>query len=356
MNVRRLFGISLLLLAAVCFVGSGSFVSGQDKKKDETKKDESKKDEGKKKDEQKKEEAKKQEPVKEQAKPSGDAWQFKAFEPASKPFYQVQTTTTKQKIKVMGQEVTQDQSQTFVILWTPKPMKDKDWVVDQKIVGVKMNIDIGGNKISYDSTAPNNPKNPMTDFFNQLMREELTFTITPELKVKSIEGRQKFIKSLVDINPQMKGLLEAILSDEALTKMAEPTWWAFPKGGVIPAAKKWTEKSKLDLGPIGTYNTTFDFTYAGGEKIDIKTKLEYTAPSKKEGLPFIIKSANLKSDAGTGEAVFDKAKGRFSSTKLKMNLEGDLRIEVGNMETQVTLSQTQDASTTTEDANPWEKK
>src|SRR5208283_2859225 len=101
-----------------------------------------------------------------------------------------------------------------------------------------------------------------------------------------------------DINPQMKGLLDAILSTDALTKMAEPTWWAYPKGGTATKGQAWTEKSKLDLGPIGTYNTTFDFTYEGAGKVGIKTKLEYSAPTKKEGLPFIIHEAKLTSDNG----------------------------------------------------------
>ena len=208
-----------------------------------------------------------------------------------------------------------------------------------KIVGVKMSIDIGGNKINYDSTQQNPPKNPMTDFFVQLMKQELTFTISPELKVIKIDGRDAFVKSLSDINPQMKSLLDAILSTDALTKMAEPTWWAYPKGGTATKGQTWQATSKLDLGPIGTYNTTFDFTYAGQGKIDIKTKLEYSAPTKKEGLPFIIHEAKLNSDNGSGEAIFDFAKGRFSKTKLDMKLNGELTIEVGNMRTTVTLSQ-----------------
>jgi len=290
---------------------------------------------------------------------SGDKLPFKVFE-AGKSVFTEQKTTTEQVMQVMQQKVTQKQTQTFVIEWTPKAAdKDGNWVVEQKIVGVKLDIDIGGNKISYDSTAKN-PKNPMTDFFEQMTKQSLTFTIAPDLTVKKVEGREKFISGLQDINPQMKSLLNAILSEKALTKMAEPTWYAYPPNGVFPKDGKWKKTSELDLGPIGKYETTFDFTYKGTDKdkakIEIATSLKYSAPTEKAGLPFVIKEAKLSSESGTGEAIFDVSKGRFDSSSLKMKLVGDLRIEVGNMTTTVNLTQEQTAISTTYDALPkgWE--
>jgi hypothetical protein len=191
----------------------------------------------------------------------------------------------------------------------------------------------------------------------------LTFTISPDLTVKSIEGRDKFIKSLIDMNPQMQNLLKAILSEDALKKMAEPTWWAYPKDGVLPAKDAtWTKDATLALGPIGNYKTTFTFANkgeaAGKVDIGIKTKLEYTAPTDKGGLPFTIQKAELKGDNGEGKAIFDRQKGRFESSTLTMKLSGKITIEVGNMTTDVELNQDQEATSTTRDALPaeWEAK
>src|SRR5262249_17453847 len=118
----------------------------------------------------------------------------------------------------------------------------------------------------------------------------------------------------------------------------------------------WNRKSTLDLGPIGTYNTSFDYTYDGPdkqlEKVGIKATLEYKAPTQTGGLPFTIKEATLKSKEGSGVAYFDKAKGRFASSKMDMVLEGNLRIEVGGMDTAVTLRQTQTATVETFDEAP----
>jgi hypothetical protein len=347
MNVWRWVGLFLFVAAVACFAGTRlpAFAGEKDKKGDEKKADEKKGDE--KKGDEKKGEAGKKEELK-----------FSAFDPKSKPFYQEVKTKTTQTMKVMGQDVKQEQEQTFYVEWTPKD-KDKDgnYVVEQQVVGVKMNIDIGGNKIAFDSTVPadKQPKNPMTDFFNALMKQKLTFHISPSMEVKSIDGREEFIKNLSETNPAIKTLLDTIMSKDALMKMAEPTWWAVPTEAVSPG-KTWTKNSDLDLGPIGKYDTKFTFTYEGlKDKLDtikIDAKLDYTQPKDKAGLPFTIKSAELKSTSGSGEAKFDREKGRIESSNLSMKLDGKLTIEVGNMATDISLNQDQISTTKTFDTNP----
>jgi hypothetical protein len=372
MNVWRWLGLSLFLLGALCFVSSTRFDAvaavqdkGKDKDKDTGKdkdKDKAGKDKDKDKDKDKgtKDKDKDKDKGKEIAQPikGGEDLKFMAFDPKGKEFFTEQTTETEQTMTVQGQKVIQKQKQTFVIKWTPKDKAGDNFVVEQRIVGVDMKIDIGGNTISYDSRQKN-PKNPMTDFFEALMKPDavLTFKIKPDLTVDSIDGRDKFVNNLININPQMQGLLKAILSDEALKKMAEPTWWAFPPGGKLPAKDgTWTRDSVLNLGPIGTYTTKFTFTNksatGGKDTIGVKTKLEYAAPQEKTGLPFTIQKADLKSDNGEGEAVFDRTKGRFDSSKIKMTLTGKITIEVGNMTTDVDLNQTQNSSSITRDDLP----
>jgi hypothetical protein len=359
MNLWRWCGTFLFLMGLACLVASPKGlgpVSAQEKK--DEKKSEAKKTEEKKSEEKKTEEKKTEEKKQEAAGQGG--LKFTAFDPDAKPFFQELTTTTTQNMKVMGQEIPQKQEQTFIVEWIPeKKDQSGNYVVKQKIVGIKMNIDIGGNKISYDSTIKNQ-KNPMTDFFDQLLKQELEFHITPGLEVKEVKGREEFIKSLGETNPQMMSLLKQILSQEALTKMAEPTWFALPPAG---GGKTWNKASDLNLGPIGKYHTVFTFTDEGQEKkdnkelekISIKAELSYTAPSDKEssGLPFTIKEAKLSSKSASGEAYFDRSKGRFASSKMDMKLGGTLTISVGNMNTEITLDQDQKSTSQTMDSNPW---
>jgi hypothetical protein len=352
MNVWRCLGAFLFLTAVTCFVGGWlpSYAGEKDKKQDtkDGKKDDGKKDNGKKDD--KKGDDKKGD---KEAQPSkGGKFEFSAFDKKSGPFFQEVDTNTTQIMKVMGQDVKQNQRQTFYIKWTPED-KDKDgnYVVQQEVVGVKMNIDIGGNTIAFDSTGDQSkqPKNPMTDFFNALMKQKLKYTISPALKVEKVEGRDEFIKALSETNPAIKTLLDTIMSKEALTNMAQVAWWAVPVSG----EKTWNRTSELNLGPIGKYDTTFKFTDEGAdgskEKIKIEADLKYTKPGDKGGLPFVIKDAKLSGKSTGGEAVFDTKKGRIDSSKLTMKLEGDLTIEVGNMATEIKLNQDQVSSTKSAD-------
>ena len=139
--------------------------------------------------------------------------------------------------------------------------------------------------------------------------------------------------------------------------MAEPTWWALPPAGT-EKGKTWDRTNNLDLGPIGSYKTNFKFTYDGPnasklDEIKIETNMAYSPPTdKKSGLPFTIKSANLKSTSGTGNAKFSREKGRFESSEVNTVLSGNLKIEVGNQETDITLTQDQKSTVKTFDTNP----
>jgi hypothetical protein len=292
--------------------------------------------------------------------------EFKAFNADAKPFYQMLETDTEQNMKVMGQEVTQKQKQTFYIKWTPEKGEGKDLVVKEKIIGVKMNIDIGGNKIAFDSTDEKQSNNPMADFFNALKTLELTLVIDPTtMTVKEVKGQKEFVDKLAQTNPQMQSLLKNILSEDAIKQMAQPTWGAIPKDPVKKDGTWKPKPSTLDLGAIGTYETTFDYTYKGQkdglDEIGVKTSLQYKAPSgdKKNGqqLPFQIKDrSSLSSKDGTGTVYFSREKGRIEKSTMDMKLEGTLIIEVGNMETSVNLVQSQKSTMTTYDTDPLEKK
>src|SRR4051794_20958212 len=155
-------------------------------------------------------------------------WKFEK----DKPFYQTMTTTTTQNMKVMGTEVVQKQEQTFYFSWTVTKI-DKDTVeLKQKIIGLKMNIDIGGSKIAYDSTTKENPgagTNPLNKFFEALNGAEFEVTLdTSKMEVTKLKGHEEFVKKLTDANPQMKPLLDKILSEKALKDMAEPMFAALP--------------------------------------------------------------------------------------------------------------------------------
>jgi hypothetical protein len=258
-------------------------------------------------------------------------------------------------MKVMGQEVKQEQKQTFYIEWTALEPKGDDWIVSQKIIGVKMNINIGGNNIAYDSTEKEAPANPMTDFFKALTQAELKLTIDKnKMTVTKVEGAAELITKLGSTNTQLQPLLQSILSDAALKQMAEPTWGAFPTVSVKKGTS-WDKAFNLDLGGIGMYDTKYTYTIDSldktAAKVKVDAKLDYSAPKDKRNLPFTIKSAKL-SGSGSGTATFDREKGRIETSEISMKLSGELDIDVAGMTTNVQLNQDQNSKVKTSDTNP----
>lgn len=354
---RRLMALLFAALMALPFVGLDLFGQAKDDKKKEEKKAEQKKEE------------KKPEPKKEESKdPTKNplAWKFEK----GKIFYQTMTTSTNQTMKVMNNDVKQDQKQTFYFSWEPKEQdKDGKWTLKQTILGVKMDIDIGGSPIRYDSTSKegNNASNPLSEFFKALVGSSFDVTLDPKtLKITKIAGRDEFVQKLVKANKQMQPLLEKILSEDALRQMAEPTFAVVPSDTNVEKGKTWKKETTLDMGPIGKYKNEYTYKYEGPDdkdkkldKINVETKLTYQPPEKQEsvgGLPFRIKSAKLESKDSKGGVWFNRDKGRVEKTDMSVTLEGTLEIEIGGQQTKVDLSQKQDTKVETSDTNPVEAK
>lgn len=278
-----------------------------------------------------------------------------------KPFYQEMRTTANQSMKVMGQDVTQKQTQTFHFSYTPVSVDDNgNWTIKQKIEGVVITIDINNNAVSYDSTNPSAANNALSEFFKQLVGAEFTITLDKNFKVTKVEGRDEFIRKLGSANAQMEPLLKKILNDDALKQMADPTFGVIPNKEVTKG-EKWTKTMDLNLGPIGGYTSTQTITYEGPDeknpklqKLKVETKLEYKTPGDADSgaLPFKIKSANLKADSATGTILFDAAAGRIVESDVKLQLSGSLDIEIGGTTTKVDLKQEQSTYVKGHDTNP----
>src|SRR5262249_27401172 len=199
-------------------------------------------------------------------------WKFEK----GKQFFQKMNTKTKQTMKIMAMDnITQNHDQTFIFSWTPVEQdKDGNWIIEQAIEGVIMDIDIGGNKITYDSTNPSaSSGNPLADFFKALVGSKFKLTVTPDMKVQKIEGRDDFINRLVKANPQMEPLLKQILGDDALKQMADPAFASVPPNPVKRGDHRQTQR-KLNMGPTGQNNTTKKYPKEGKKGKPEKTKVE----------------------------------------------------------------------------------
>lgn len=294
------------------------------------------------------------------------------------PFYQEMSTEVAQHIKVQGQDLPQQQKSTFWYAWTPikeeKVKEGKDgkdeytkWTVKQKIEGLRMDIDISGNPIKYDSTkadAGGSAGNPgLIEFFKNLKDSEFTVTLGKGYKVEKVEGKEEFIKKLGTGSAQMEGLLKKVMTEDALKEMTDPTYKLLPDA---PKKKgdKWERKTKLDLGPIGSYELLYKFTYAEPDKegpkkdfdkFEVETVINYAAPKEPtEGLLFRIKDGSkLTSDpAGSkGTVYYDPKNQRIDEATINIKLKGDLIVVIGGTDTKVELTQEQKTTIKTQETS-----
>jgi hypothetical protein len=272
------------------------------------------------------------------------------------PAYYVQTTTeTVQSMTVMGQQVQQKQVQTYTMQWTPQGIdQDGYGLLTIKIIGIKMDIDIGGVRIFFDSIEGRPASDPLSGFLKELVGAEFQYAVDRnDMTVKRLAGHEELIRRLAPTHPQVEPLLKSIVNRDALAQVFPFDW--LPRDAVR-RGDGWRRQTALNLGPIGTYRTSSDYIYDGPakslERIRVQTTLRYEAPKNGARLPFVIKGAALTTTAGSGEILFDARRGRLASSDAKLVLTGRLTIEVGGMQTDVALEQTQIERSRVSDDNP----
>jgi hypothetical protein len=240
-------------------------------------------------------------------------------------------------------------------------------VLKQKIEGLKMNIDISGNPINYDSTKPDQPGaagNPgLVEFFKNLKDSEFTVTLGKNYKVEKVEGKEAFIAKLGAGSAQMDALLKKVMTEDALKEMVDPTYKLFPD---TPKKKgeQWEKKSNLNLGPIGSYELTYKFKYAEPDaapdkkdfdKIEVEAVIKYTAPADTtDPLLFRIKAGStLETDPAGSKGVFyyDPKNHRIAEATINIKLKGKLTVVIGGTDTPVELTQEQKTVIKTQDTS-----
>jgi len=299
-----------------------------------------------------------------------DKQKFETRVEAGKAFYQRLTTKVEQSLKIQGgSDVPLKHEQTFYFKWTPISQDKDKWVVKQSVEGVKFNLDIAGQTIAYDSTDPN-PAGPagnpgLSEFFKNLIGLEFTVTFGKGMVVEKVDGRDQAIEKLKAVNPQMEGVLKAILSDEALKEMTDPAAGLTVAADQAPKGVNdtWEKKSTLPLGPIGSYDRTYTYTSKGKDadpakkeldRVEVKVGLTYKPPAAgTEGLPFRIKGGTLasKGDTKPGYMLYNPKTGRVQEARFNVIMEGEIDVTIANSDAKVKLFMDQKTELDTADTS-----
>jgi hypothetical protein len=289
--------------------------------------------------------------------PTTDGKRFEFVFTKDKKFYSETSTKVKQIIQLQGQGFTQNQESTFWYEWTPlEQTPDGKWKIRQRVEGLKMNIDISGNRIDYDSTKDTQTAgNPgLNEFFKKLGTAEFTATISKDFRVEKVDGKEAFISNITSGSAQMNNLLQKIFTDDALKDLCDPTLKMVADTPKKPG-DSWERKYPLNLGPIGTYEVTYKFTYVGPgtepdkkdmDKIEVIATIVYMAPKDDpmSGLLFRIKGGEVKNDPmspAKGVIWYNNKAQRPESADITLKLKGTLTVAVGGGDATVELEMEQ---------------
>jgi RNA polymerase sigma factor (sigma-70 family) len=272
-----------------------------------------------------------------------------------RPFYQEMTTETEQTMTVMGNDVHQKQKQTFFFRWTPVRRDGDKHELEQRVERVAVEIEIGGSKISFDSTRDQTSANPLATFYKALVGSRFQVTLDKEYQVQKIEGRDKLVMRLAAADKELEKVVRQVLSEDALRRTAESPFAGLPVGPVRKG-DSWTRKRKLDLPSGVVYEATYRYTYEGREgKLDrVAIKLERIQVSGQadKDLTFRIGRSGLRPLDGSGVLLFDREKGRTVLLDSTWTLGGRLQIEIGGKEAVVNLKQREKITVRTTDTLP----
>jgi Family of unknown function (DUF6263) len=259
-------------------------------------------------------------------------------------FWVEEVATMKQDITVMGQQQKIEATTTTITSYTVKKVTPDDVVLAMKIEDVNVKSE-GGFGGALDQVSA------------KTKGATLNLTLANDGKVKKVDGLQDFIKQLSGDDEAAK-MMKELMNEEMFTKGFENSF-GFVPDKPVKKGDSWKRETKFSLGPLGGFKLNNNYVYtgpkSGGDGIDSKFNMEWL-PAKGDALGGLFKvvGSDMKGE-GTASYVFDQQKGRPASSTTAMKMGGNLKIEAGGMELQMSLTMDMSGTSKILDQNPLKK-
>jgi hypothetical protein len=239
----------------------------------------------------------------------------------------VLNTTHEMKIKVQGQDITQNMEQTIEMSSKVDAVDDKgNASISLLMDHVKMSISGAGADFHYDTASKEKPKGVakmLALIFDPLTKKPITMKESPQGKISDVkmpEGMSESIKKAGTAASQMGG---EIPSEEDIASEIREGGMVFPDGP-ISEGKTWTTENTRHIEGLGNQKVKTIYRYVGKETKDGKEldKIFMTASFK---TPIKTKTAEVKSMSTEGTVYFDNSAGVAveNNVNTKMNMERD---------------------------------
>ena len=266
-------------------------------------------------------------------------WKFQSGETLK---YQVQQKM-QTEMSVGGQKINTNMQQSMDMSWKVADVSPTGMAsVSQTVDRVQMKMEGGPfGSLQFDTSSSEVPTNPivkaMSEVFRKIVGQEFRMTMNPTGKVEKVEVPAQLLQAL-----NSAGASNA-LNEDTLKQMMEQSSVLLPATAVT-AGQSWESSQQIQL-PFGEMKVASLMTYAGRDastgmaRINMKPTITV---SPKEGSPLQL---TMKKSEGTGQVLFDPAKGRIVRSDLDLTLvmqvsqQGQVIDQVVQQKTSMVLAQ-----------------
>ena len=248
----------------------------------------------------------------------------------------------KQTLSIMGQDIDTAQVRKITAktnVSKPDPNGNVTYSTTYLTFENKLSLP-GGVELEFDAKDENTPQGTQLDFmlpvFTALSKSTTTIVHDKNGDILNVEVKAEGLDTL---DGQAKALLGDELDSDVLKEKAQRELDDF-NDKPIKVGDSWESETSLDLGQGAIFELTSTQKYTGTVEQDGKTlhqvQIKYTdvdfeQPAATPGAPAVTGS-DLKIITGTATQLFDVKIGRMVSSKLNLEVSGEITLTVANMD------------------------
>jgi len=262
----------------------------------------------------------------------------------------------KQTLSIMGQDIdTASVRKVTAKTAVSKPDFDGNVTYSSKYSAFANKLTLpGGVEIEFDSNGENTPQGTQLDFLLPLLTamSKSTTTIIYD-KNGDVMKMEVKAEGLDTLDGQAKAMLGDELDSDALKEKAQNVLDDF-NDKPVKVGDSWESETTLDLGQGAVFELTSTQKYVGTVQQDGKTlhqvqskytEVDFEQPAATPGAPAVTES-DLEIVTGTATLLFDAEKGRMVTSKIHLEVAGEITLTVANMDLpaklalEITINQT----------------
>lgn len=262
----------------------------------------------------------------------------------------------KQTLSIMGQDIdTASVRKVTAKTDVSKPDSAGNVTYSSKYSAFENKLTLpGGVEIEFDSNGENKPQGTQLDFMLPLLAalSKSTTTIVYD-KNGDVMKMEVKAEGLDTLDGQAKAMLGGELDSDALTEKAQNALDDF-HDKPVKVGDSWESETTLDLGQGAVFELTSSQKYVGTvqqdgktlHQVEIKyTEVDFEQPAATPGAPAVTES-DLEIITGTSTLLFDAEKGRIVTSKLNLEVAGEITLTIANMDLpakltlEITINQT----------------